>query len=163
LAAQTPAAPGVQTRGGGGLGTESGFGIFQQRCMKCHADASTKAPDPTALRQLSPETIYQTLSAGAAHVPGAPLSEEEERRVSESVSGRLLGTATDGEATRMPNRCANGSRMPDPATAPAWNGWGADIANTRFQRREAAGLAADDVPRLKLKWAFGFPKGVSAF
>ena len=42
-----------------------------------------------------------------------------------------------------------------PETAPSWNGWGAGTANTRFQAD--AGIRADQVPRLQLKWAFGFP------
>jgi polyvinyl alcohol dehydrogenase (cytochrome) len=37
-----------------------------------------------------------------------------------------------------------------------WNGW-ADAANTRFQNAKAAGLTSQTAPRLKLKWAFGFP------
>ena len=35
-----------------------------------------------------------------------------------------------------------------------WNGWGLDATNTRFQARP--GLAAKDVPKLKVKWAFAF-------
>ena len=44
-----------------------------------------------------------------------------------------------------------------------WNGTGgaADLRNTRYQSAASAGLAASDVPRLKVRWAFGFP-GVSA-
>ena len=45
----------------------------------------------------------------------------------------------------------------DPLSAPHWNGWGVDPAQHRFQPPEMAQLAADDVPHLKLKWAFGFP------
>lgn len=46
-----------------------------------------------------------------------------------------------------------------PLDGPAWNGWGVDSANTRFQPASAAGLAAADVPKLTLKWAYGFPDG----
>ena len=46
-------------------------------------------------------------------------------------------------------------------TGPAWNGWGVTITNARFQTSAAAGLTADDVPRLKLKWAFGYPGATS--
>jgi polyvinyl alcohol dehydrogenase (cytochrome) len=53
--------------------------------------------------------------------------------------------------------------MRDPAAGPAWNGWGADLANDRFQPAKAAGLTAADLPKLKLKWAFGFPGGTSAY
>ena len=35
-----------------------------------------------------------------------------------------------------------------------WNGWGREIENTRYQPEPA--LRANDVPRLGLKWAFGF-------
>jgi polyvinyl alcohol dehydrogenase (cytochrome) len=46
---------------------------------------------------------------------------------------------------------------PAAATGAAqWNGW-ADAANTRFQSAAAAGLTGQSVPKLKLKWAFGFP------
>ena len=41
--------------------------------------------------------------------------------------------------------------------ATGWNGWGAGLSNARFQDARAAGLRAADIPRLKVKWAFGFP------
>src|ERR1700730_16865493 len=58
------------------------------------------------------------------------------------------------------NPCPAGARFGDPAASASlsesWNGWGAGLANTRFQDQKSAGIAAADVPRLKLKWAFGF-------
>jgi polyvinyl alcohol dehydrogenase (cytochrome) len=42
-------------------------------------------------------------------------------------------------------------------SSPSWNGWGADAGNTRFQPASEAQLSVADIPRLKLKWAFGFP------
>ncbi|MDP8984651.1 MAG: PQQ-binding-like beta-propeller repeat protein [Pseudomonadota bacterium] len=35
-----------------------------------------------------------------------------------------------------------------------WNGWGRDVENTRYQPEPA--IRATDVPKLALKWAFGF-------
>jgi polyvinyl alcohol dehydrogenase (cytochrome) len=49
-----------------------------------------------------------------------------------------------------------------PKNAPTWNGW-ADPANTRFQPARAAGLTVQTTPKLKLKWAFGFPDVTTAF
>ena len=61
----------------------------------------------------------------------------------------VLLTAADVPA----NRCATVKPFsPGPGD---WNGWGVDAINSRFQPQP--GLAAADVPRLKLKWAFGFP------
>ena len=38
-----------------------------------------------------------------------------------------------------------------------WNGWGRDLDNTRYQPEPA--IRATDVPRLALKWAFGYQAG----
>jgi polyvinyl alcohol dehydrogenase (cytochrome) len=58
---------------------------------------------------------------------------------------------------------AAGAPMGDALNRPHWNGWGVDASQHRFQPPEMARLAADDVPRLKLKWAFGYPGAVRAF
>ena len=47
------------------------------------------------------------------------------------------------------------------AAASEWNGWGAGRANLRFQ--SSPGLTGSQVPRLGLKWAFGFPGDKIAF
>jgi polyvinyl alcohol dehydrogenase (cytochrome) len=72
-----------------------------------------------------------------------------------------MGSIGAGEASAMPNRCTANPPMRDPARGPSWNGSGNDLANTRFQSAAAARLTAADVPRLKLKWAFGSPEGVT--
>jgi polyvinyl alcohol dehydrogenase (cytochrome) len=145
------------------LGTESGFGVFQQHCTLCHGnpDAKPRAPDPSTLRQLAPERIYDALSTGTMKLQGRKLSEVAKRRVAESLSGRPFGTTQSGDASGMPNHCASNPPLTDPAAGPAWNGWGADLANTRFQAR-TGGISAREIPRLKLRWAFGYPHGVSA-
>ena len=150
--------PGVQT------GTEFGFAIFQQRCMTCHGnpDAPLKAPEPATIRQLTPEAILEALTTGVMKVQGQALSDLQKKQVAESMSGRPLGTAIDGDAAGMPNRCPANPSLPDPASSPAWNGWGLDSGNTRFQPARAASLTAAQVPHLTLKWAFGYPNGVSA-
>ena len=38
-----------------------------------------------------------------------------------------------------------------------WNGWGRDLSNTRYQPEPA--IRALDVPKLALKWAYGFQAG----
>jgi polyvinyl alcohol dehydrogenase (cytochrome) len=45
----------------------------------------------------------------------------------------------------------------------AWNGWGADLSNSRFQPAQAAQLTASQVPSLKLKWAFGLEGAKQVF
>jgi polyvinyl alcohol dehydrogenase (cytochrome) len=157
--AQTP--PPAQTR----MGSESGYASIQQQCMSCHGRENMPRARPiAALRELSAEQVLESINSPSigAH-QNLKLSDEQKRRASESVAGRLLGTAENGDAKLMPNRCSSNPPIANPASMPAWNGWGADDGNTRFQSAKAAGLTAAQVPRLKLKWAFGFPGGVSSW
>lgn len=145
--------------------TEQGFGLFQQRCLQCHgAAAYPNAPSPDALRAMTPEHLYEVLTTGVMYpVIGKDLSDPQRRMVSESIAGRLMGTAASGDPAQMQGRCASNPTMPALESRPAWNGWGAGLDNRRFQPAKAAGLTAAQAPRLKLKWAFGFPGGTSAY
>jgi polyvinyl alcohol dehydrogenase (cytochrome) len=146
------------------LGTEFGISAFERECAKCHGNAAVeKAPSPAAIRQMPPERIYAAITTGSMQSQAANLTDEQKRRLAEFMGGRPLGSAALGDASQMPNRCPSGSTLADPSKGAAWNGWGVDARNARFQSAEAAGLTAAQIPNLKLKWAFGFPLGVSAF
>lgn len=168
-AQQAPTAPGGAQQGPppgigrGAPGTESGFAIYQTQCTACHGNPNVdRAPSPEALRQMSPEKIYDALTEGVMKTQAAALSDQQKRAVAEFMSGRPLGSAKLGDAANMPNRCSANAPLSNVADGPSWNGWSPDLANTRFQPAQAAGLSATDVPRLKLKWAFGYPSGVSS-
>ena len=85
------------------------------------------------------------------------VADDVKRAMAEFISGRKLAPLAAGDARNMPNRCSSKTPMRDIAAAPVWNGWSPDATNARFHR--ASGLSASDVPRLTLKWAFGFPGG----
>jgi len=169
LGAQAPAAPpqapaagqpapAPAGRGTALPGTESGWATFQGQCYRCHRNESPDGtPTAASIRQLTPERIFDAL-AGRDH-GGVKLTDIQKRRVAEFMSGRPMGSIGAGEAKSMPNQCTTNPPMRDPASGPSWNGWGNDLGNTRFQPAAAARLTAADVPKLKLKWAFGFPKG----
>lgn len=98
-AADNPAAGGTPER----RGTELGFAVFQQHCVSCHGNpAYERAPDPATLRTMSAERIYTALTTGVMKSVGDTLSEEDRRRVSESLAGQLLGSAQAGDAGTMP-------------------------------------------------------------
>ena len=110
---------------------------------------------------MTPERIYAMLMNAAKHPEGQNLSDIQKQRIGEFMAGRPMGSIGAGEAKSMPNQCTANPPMRDPASGPAWNGWGNDLGNTRFQSAAAARLTAADVSKLKLKWSFGFPKGVT--
>ncbi len=132
--------------------------LFDEKCTSCHSETRGQGtPDATALRQMTPEAVYEALNQGDAHAAARQLSEADRRGLGEYLSGRNFMGSNAGEAGSMPNVCASNPAIANLSATPAWNGWGVDGTNGRFQSAHAAGIAADQVPRLKLKWAFGFP------
>lgn len=142
-------------------GTNAAIFAFTGRCAACHDSRRDGAPDRYALNRLTPEEVLASITTGsmARHAEG--LSEYEKRVVAVYVGGRPLGAAASGDASQMKNICASRPAFTPAGTAANWNGWGVDSDNSRFQR--SGGLAAADVPSLRLKWAFGFPDGNSAY
>ncbi len=133
--------------------------VFDQNCASCHeagnAARPANAPDRKALRKLTPEAVYKSISNGSMKDRAQSLSDEQRQAIAEYIGGRKLGTVAAGDASRMSNRCVENPPLGDIDAGSSWNGWSADSANTRFQN--SAGIAAADVPRLKLKWSFGLP------
>ena len=172
LAASTPLAqgppqgPGPGGRGGGRgftFGPPSGAQMFQANCASCHTaeglDVGGRvAPSVTALAALPPERIYQAITTGPMAVHAAALPDKQKRDLTEFVARRPFIDVEGTGIARMTNRCTSNPALPDLATTRAWNGWGG-ATNARFQPAAAAGLTAQSVPRLRLKWAFGLPGG----
>jgi polyvinyl alcohol dehydrogenase (cytochrome) len=165
MRAQAPAARPKGPAAERPIGMENGLTYFQTKCMSCHRDNdSTKAPSARRIRQMTPEQIYAVVSK-----PGRPehdqgLTDPQKRRLSEFMGGyRQIGSVEAGNPKNFPNACRSNPPLTDPYAGAFWSGWGADIQNTRYQRAEAAGITKADVPNLKLKWAFGFPLGISAY
>ncbi|MGZ3274305.1 MAG: outer membrane protein assembly factor BamB family protein [Caulobacteraceae bacterium] len=145
-----------------GLGVQGEI-VFNRVCSACHkpdgqVGADARAPHQETLRQYPPERIYEALSTGKMQAQGAGLSDKERQQVAEWLSGRGLGGAK-GEAAAMKNRCDFAPKL-DPSKGGLWNGWSPGTGNGRYQDARHAGLTAADLPKLKLKWAFGIPGGV---
>jgi polyvinyl alcohol dehydrogenase (cytochrome) len=138
--------------------------LFEEHCAQCHnaPGAGSRAPNRDALRYLTPEAILDALTSGSMAPNAQSLSLEQKRTLAEYLAGRTLGSSKSGEASAMPNHCP-GAPSSDPLKGASWNGWGVDLGNSRFQPAAAAGLTPDQVPKLKLKWAFGFPNATSMY
>jgi polyvinyl alcohol dehydrogenase (cytochrome) len=136
--------------------------VFEERCATCHGNvANARGPEPGTLRRMTPDRIYTALTSGLMSAQGADLNDAEKRAIAEYLSERRLVDVTAAAASAMPNRCSV-MRPLDVSTA-SWNGWGVDLANSRFQPMPAAALTPGQVPQLKLKWAFGFPGAVASY
>jgi len=138
---------------------DSGEGdrLYTDKCAKCHEAGVPRAPVRQALSRLSPDAIRSALTTGSMRSQGAELTQAQVEALA-----RTIGTAP---AASTNNACtaAASSSFADPFDRPSWNGWGGNIAQHRFQAAAAAQLPANQVSRLKLKWAFGFPGANRAF
>ena len=133
---------------------QDGAELFRNHCSTCHrTGSSTAAPLPEALRGLAPQTIIAALETGKMRAQGSLLSPAERNLVA-----NYLGKA-EGAQVMPPS--ASCSAEVDHTRGPGWNGWGADAVNSRFHF--APGLTRAMVPKLKLKWAFGYPGVTTAF
>src|ERR1700676_2682084 len=135
---------------------EDGAAIFQSKCTVCHASGgATQAPLLDALRHMTRQAILTALETGKMKGQGALLSASDREAVA-----KYLGS-TISEVIPRSAYCTTTATLLIKGSG--WNGWGADPFNSRFQTKQAAGLAREDVPKLKLKWAFGFPGATTAF
>ena len=141
--------------------TPDGAAVFARDCSSCHTAATdSRAPSPEVLARRSPEAILSALTAGAMRPQGGRLTGAERRAVAEFITGRAPG----GDATGVSvGRCATAPALTITPQSASWSGWSPTNANTRFQSAEAAGITRENVPRLALKWAFGFPDSTSAW
>ena len=141
---------------------QDGEAVFRANCATCHGDPNgpspVSAPTVAALRRSTPESILNALVNGKMRIQGTPLDDAARRAVAEFLGGRPLHNPLADAAVV---RCAS----PFPpfrgdTEEGDWNGWGNGLGNTRFARR--GGLTAAELPRLKLKWAFGYADVTSA-
>ena len=134
-----------------------GAAIYKQRCASCHDAGMPRVPARDALKGFSAEAVNRSLVSGAMRFQGSYLSFAERYAVAEFVTGKKF------EAVVAPKgACEAGQSLAKPLRG-EWNSWGFDLENSRLQSADAAGLTAGQVPRLKLKWAFGFPGDFVAF
>lgn len=139
--------------------TAEGTRAFEQYCVKCHGDprGAVTAPDELKLSRLTGDDIYAALSKGP-HVNLQGPTDDQKRQIALTLGGRKPGVAQITDAKLMTNHCSSNPPLGDISAKSSWSGWGNDpTSNARFQSAKAAGLTADQVPQLKLKWAFGFP------
>jgi len=143
---------------------QDGATLYQKNCAGCHDSGASRVPSRQALKRLSPERILLALESGTMMMMGARRTGPERHAIAEFLAAKPFGS----EPVTVPPQAAfcsgDAAAFPDnPLAGAHWNGWGAGLANRRFQPAALAGIAAADVPRLRLKWAFGFPGDIVAY
>jgi len=131
-----------------------GAAIYRDKCAACHdSPAQSRAPAVASFRMTSPENIVRALESGLMKEQGASLTADEKQAIATFLAGKTA------RAVSRATMCADSNASLAPSSAD-WNGWGNGLNNARYQ--PAPGLAASDVPKLKLKWAFAYPDTFTA-
>lgn len=115
---------------------------------------------------MSADRIFASMNTGIMMSQAGLVPLPQRQLIAEFLAGKPLGAGGD-KSDELPQSafCANapGEMPADPWSKPHWNGWGVGGSNHRFQPAAMAKLGAGDVPKLKLKWAFGYPGDVMAY
>jgi hypothetical protein len=131
------------------------------------------APQPRPARAVHPRLRHLPQARSVGGAPPEALRELHTRRrpqrADERQDGHPGGDADHRRAcrrrgvrdrpracrvTRRSNQCTAGTPTADPMRGPRWMAWGGDHHQHRYAAQ--GGLAAQDLPRLKLKWAFAY-------
>lgn len=85
------------------------------------------------------------------------------RRQEREAIANFLGTKSE-EVLFPPSAFCRAKELPlSTRSSGNWTGWSPTFSNTRFQYGDGARLTVSQIPKLKLKWAFGFPGDITAF
>ena len=138
-----------------------GAQIYAKHCAQCHDQgADARVPPRAALEKMTSASVLRALETGVMRDMGAKLTLGERIAVAPFV-----GKAEAAKVDQLANRCAASSSRTvaskDSIGSMGWTGWSAGLDNWRFQNAAGAGLSAVNVPKLKLKWAFGVPDATS--
>lgn len=131
-----------------------GEALYQMACAECHEGALLEAPRRAAFEFYTPRRIVEALEFGSMATSGMALTRDQKRNVAYFLSGQRF---EEGRTELVSFSCE--STLGSDTTlsqAVAWNGWGAEVGNTRHQANETI-LNKDNVAGLELKWAFAFP------
>lgn len=126
--------------------------IYQQRCASCHENPQDRIPPRFLIARRSAEDVIQTLTTGSMKQQASGLSAAEIQALAVYLTGKQ--PSPNIAADRDANPCKE-SGKPINLNGPQWNGWGRDLDNSRYQPKP--GFKAEDIPRLKVKWAWAHP------
>jgi polyvinyl alcohol dehydrogenase (cytochrome) len=132
---------------GGSAFAQDGAALFKAHCAACHDAPEGRVTPTSALRSMTQPAILGTLDTGVMRAQAAGLTAEERAAIASYLAAPRAETAETAQT------CAGGNAAAE-AAGSAWSNWGNDVSNSRFQGAQAAGIAAAQVPELKLKWAF---------
>jgi polyvinyl alcohol dehydrogenase (cytochrome) len=130
-----------------------GKDVFTTTCQTCHGNpAYPKAPSPEAMSAMEPRVVLNALDYGKMRQQASKLTEEQREAVAQYITNKMLKTIVMPDSAYTKFSLENNG---DPAHD--FSGWGGNLEATGFRTTEQAGITAQNVSTLTLKWSFAFP------
>ncbi|HKE87042.1 MAG TPA: PQQ-binding-like beta-propeller repeat protein [Vicinamibacterales bacterium] len=138
-----------------------GADLYKRTCAQCHDTGANRAPSRDVFQAMPAERVLAAMETGSMITMANNRTAAERRAIAEFVTGKSLSNPL--VTTPATAAMCKAKEAFNPNAGPRWTGWGQNTSNTRFQDAGGAAIAASDVPRLKLKWAFGFPGDLQSY
>ena len=132
------------------LSAQDGAAIYKERCASCHDKPEGRVPTFAAIKAMSGEALYVTLTTGVMKTRAEGLTTPQIF----ALLGYIGPTGGAAAAPPFTPTCKANPAFSPAVGSPQWNGWSTSATNSRFQDAASARLTATDVGKLKLKWAF---------
>ena len=132
-----------------------GAALYAAHCALCHEGGVSKSPHLAFMEMMTPKAVYTSMKDGIMQPQSAHLSDEQRTHIAEYITRARLDSETI--AARAP-ACTGEAAGFDRSRPVPKVGWGHDTR--RFVDASLAGFGVEDVPNLKLKWAFAFPNAL---
>lgn len=136
-----------------------GSRVYDEVCATCHETGVNRAPQRFLLEQMTPESVHRAMISGVMQPMAAGLTDEERSAVSQFLTKRKFA---QGDIDAGPRICSAKEAAFDRNAPPTFTGWGLDPESTHAIPAAVSGLDKQNISKLKLKWAFGFPNALRA-
>lgn len=133
------------------LFAQDGGAIYRARCASCHDAPKGRVPALRAIQAMSGEAVYLALTSGSMKTRAEGLTTAEIF----ALLGYIAPTGgTPASPVKFERTCKGDTTFRPGPDTPRWSGRSTGVTNSRFQDATSAGITAENVERLKLKWAF---------
>jgi len=134
---------------------QNGGDLYKQHCAACHDSPKGRTPAVEFLRAMSDTAILGALETGTMREQAKDLTAQERMAVAVYLTRKSFKSSTVPPPPSAYCSAVTAASNASASAGPEWNGFGAGLTNARFQGKDAAGISASDVPKLRLRWAFG--------
>ena len=127
--------------------------LYMATCNNCHkSEAGVGAPAYLILAQMPPRAILAALETGKMRVQAKDLTTDQRKAIAQWLTSKTL------TETPIPKEAYTSFTLPAGQNLVHHSGWGGNLEGTGYRSAKQAGISAETVGKLKLKWAFAFPE-----